>query len=150
MDHNWDSKPRAGQDKKAARKPIHKLVVLVQNIMRLSLKFHFSSLLKFIFRVTIPTSWAKFTDENIRRSQAERAASAKMREEIESCLNQTSNDMWTQVIFFIKKQKISNIHYTKYLSVACDSQIVNQRFRSDKLPRILFRTFFFCNSDTKW
>jgi len=46
--------------------------------------------------VTIPTSWAKFTDENIRRSQAERAASAKMREEIESCLNQTSNDMWTQ------------------------------------------------------
>ena len=55
--------------------------------------------------------WAKFTDENIRRSQAERAASAKMREEIESCLNQTSNDMWTQVTFLIQKQKISNIHH---------------------------------------
>ena len=50
-------------------------------------------------RVTIPTSWAKFSDENIRRSQAERAASAKMREEIEACLNKTSNDMWTQVNF---------------------------------------------------
>jgi len=46
--------------------------------------------------VTIPTSWAKFSDDNIRRSQAERAASAKMREEIEACLNKTSNDMWTQ------------------------------------------------------
>lgn len=46
--------------------------------------------------VTIPTSWAKFSDDNIRRSQAERAASAKMREEIESCLAQTSNEMWTQ------------------------------------------------------
>jgi len=46
--------------------------------------------------VTIPTSWAKFSDANIRRSQAERAASAKMREEIEACLNKTSNDMWTQ------------------------------------------------------
>ena len=48
--------------------------------------------------MTIPTSWAKFSDDNIRRSQAERAASTKMREEIESCLNKTSNDMWTQVI----------------------------------------------------
>jgi len=46
--------------------------------------------------VTIPTSWAQFSDANIRRSQAERAASAKMREEIEACLNKTSNDMWTQ------------------------------------------------------
>ena len=50
------------------------------------------------FSVTIPTSWAQFSDANIRRSQAERAASAKMREEIEACLNKTSNDMWTQVI----------------------------------------------------
>lgn len=46
--------------------------------------------------VTIPTSWAKFSDDNIRRSQAERAASAKMREEIENCLAETSNQMWTQ------------------------------------------------------
>ena len=54
--------------------------------------------LKHFFSVTIPTSWAQFSDANIRRSQAERAASAKMREEIEACLNKTSNDMWTQVI----------------------------------------------------
>lgn len=53
---------------------------------------------KVFLSVTIPTSWAKFSDDNIRRSQAERAASAKMREEIESCLNKTSNDMWTQVM----------------------------------------------------
>ena len=50
-----------------------------------------------MFSVTIPTSWAKFSDDNIRRSQAERAASAKMREEIENCLAETSNQMWTQV-----------------------------------------------------
>ncbi|CAG5107171.1 Oidioi.mRNA.OKI2018_I69.chr1.g3187.t1.cds [Oikopleura dioica] len=45
---------------------------------------------------TIPSSWAKFSDDNIRRSQAERNSSTRMREEIETCLAETSNQMWSQ------------------------------------------------------
>ncbi|XP_078692415.1 tektin-3-like isoform X4 [Branchiostoma floridae x Branchiostoma belcheri] len=45
--------------------------------------------------VTVPETWAKFSDNNILRSQSERAASAKLRADIEALLNQCSNEMWT-------------------------------------------------------
>lgn len=44
----------------------------------------------------MPDSWAKFTDDNILRSQSERAASAKLRDEIENLLVVTANEMWNQ------------------------------------------------------
>ncbi|XP_007943778.1 tektin-3 [Orycteropus afer afer] len=46
--------------------------------------------------VSVPESWAKFTDDNILRSQSERAASAKLREDIENLLVVTANEMWNQ------------------------------------------------------
>ncbi|XP_048221957.1 tektin-3 [Perognathus longimembris pacificus] len=46
--------------------------------------------------ISVPESWAKFTDDNILRSQNERAASAKMREETETLLTVTTNEMWNQ------------------------------------------------------
>ncbi|GCC27285.1 hypothetical protein chiPu_0005709 [Chiloscyllium punctatum] len=46
--------------------------------------------------ISVPESWAKFTDNNILRSQSERAASVKLRDDIESLLNLTSNEMWNQ------------------------------------------------------
>ncbi|XP_006635248.2 tektin-3 [Lepisosteus oculatus] len=46
--------------------------------------------------LSIPDSWAKFTDNNILRSQSERAASARLRDEVEILLNTTSNEMWNQ------------------------------------------------------
>ncbi|XP_040125498.1 tektin-3 [Ictidomys tridecemlineatus] len=46
--------------------------------------------------VSVPESWAKFTDDNILRSQCERAASAKLRNEIENLLVVTANEMWNQ------------------------------------------------------
>eukprot|EP00058_Branchiostoma_floridae_P019548 XP_002605038.1 hypothetical protein BRAFLDRAFT_124133 [Branchiostoma floridae] len=45
--------------------------------------------------VTVPETWAKFSDNNILRSQSERAASAKLRADIEALLNQCSNEMWS-------------------------------------------------------
>lgn len=48
------------------------------------------------FRVSVPESWAKFTDDNILRSQSERATSAKLRDEIENLLVVTVNEMWNQ------------------------------------------------------
>ncbi|XP_049717510.1 tektin-3 isoform X2 [Elephas maximus indicus] len=46
--------------------------------------------------VSVPESWAKFTDDNILRSQSERAASAKLRDDIENLLVVTANEMWNQ------------------------------------------------------
>ncbi|NWU64382.1 TEKT3 protein, partial [Pterocles burchelli] len=46
--------------------------------------------------ISVPESWAKFTDDNILRSQSERAASAKLRDDIENLLVVTANEMWRQ------------------------------------------------------
>ncbi|XP_013387004.1 tektin-3-like [Lingula anatina] len=46
--------------------------------------------------VSVPETWAKFSNDNIQRSQSERAASKQMRNEIESVLTQCSNEMWQQ------------------------------------------------------
>ncbi|KAM6050221.1 tektin-3 isoform 1-T3 [Theristicus caerulescens] len=46
--------------------------------------------------ISVPESWAKFTDDNILRSQGERAASAKLRDNIENLLVMTANEMWHQ------------------------------------------------------
>lgn len=47
-------------------------------------------------RLSLPESWSKFTDDNILHSQSERAASHKLRDEIEILMSTTSNDMWNQ------------------------------------------------------
>ncbi|XP_026171642.1 tektin-3 [Mastacembelus armatus] len=46
--------------------------------------------------LSLPDSWSRFTDDNILHSQSERAASHKLRDEIEILLNTTSNEMWNQ------------------------------------------------------
>lgn len=47
-------------------------------------------------RLSLPESWSRFTDDNILRSQSERAASHKLRDEIEILMNATSGEMWNQ------------------------------------------------------
>ncbi|XP_076450523.1 tektin-3-like isoform X1 [Babylonia areolata] len=44
--------------------------------------------------LTIPESWARYTQENIARSQKERAASERLRGEIDSTLRHCANEMW--------------------------------------------------------
>ncbi|NXL91152.1 TEKT3 protein, partial [Alectura lathami] len=46
--------------------------------------------------ISVPDSWAKFTDNNILCSQSKRAASAKLRSEIENVLGVTAKEMWNQ------------------------------------------------------
>uniref|UniRef100_A0A4W3JG24 Tektin n=1 Tax=Callorhinchus milii TaxID=7868 RepID=A0A4W3JG24_CALMI len=46
--------------------------------------------------ISVPESWAKFTDDNVLRSQSERSTSAKLRDDIENLLNATSNELWSQ------------------------------------------------------
>ncbi|ESP00801.1 hypothetical protein LOTGIDRAFT_140506, partial [Lottia gigantea] len=45
--------------------------------------------------ITIPESWARYSQENIIRSQKERAASERLRGEIDSCLRACANEMWS-------------------------------------------------------
>lgn len=56
---------------------------------------HDMALLPF-FRISVPESWARFTDDNILRSQSERAASTKLRDDIQNLLVVTTNEMWNQ------------------------------------------------------
>ncbi|KAF1593072.1 UNVERIFIED_CONTAM: Tektin-3, partial [Eudyptes pachyrhynchus] len=46
--------------------------------------------------ISVPESWARFTDDNILCSQSERVASAKLRDNIENLLVVTANEMWRQ------------------------------------------------------
>lgn len=49
-----------------------------------------------LYRVSDTESWAKFTQENIERSKKERQKSEKVRADIDLCLHQCANDMWSQ------------------------------------------------------
>lgn len=66
-------------------------------------------------RLSLPDSWSKFTDDNILLSQSERAASHKLRDEIEILLNTTSNDMWNQF-------NNVNIAFTNRISETVDAK----------------------------
>ncbi|XP_033097486.1 tektin-3-like [Anneissia japonica] len=46
--------------------------------------------------VSLPESWAKFTSDNILRSQRERNNSTHLRGEADNTMQETSNNMWTQ------------------------------------------------------
>ncbi|XP_019350150.1 tektin-5 [Alligator mississippiensis] len=46
--------------------------------------------------VSVPQTWARFSDDNIRNSQNARANSAKLCEEMENVLENTSEEMWKQ------------------------------------------------------
>ncbi|CAK6969675.1 tektin-3 [Scomber scombrus] len=65
--------------------------------------------------LSLPDSWSKFTDDNILHSQSERAASHKLRDEIEILLNATSNEMWNQF-------NNVNVAFTNRISETADTK----------------------------
>jgi len=65
--------------------------------------------------VSVPETWAKFSDDNLLRSQSERAASAKLRDDIETLLNITSNEMWSQF-------NAVNVSFTNRISESADAK----------------------------
>ncbi|CAL1531645.1 unnamed protein product [Lymnaea stagnalis] len=46
--------------------------------------------------ISVPETWAKYTNDNIQRSQSERLASKNMRNEIECVINTCNNEMWME------------------------------------------------------
>ena len=47
-------------------------------------------------RQSVPETWAEFSNNNIKRSQAERANSKAVRVEIADTINRCANEMWNQ------------------------------------------------------
>lgn len=46
--------------------------------------------------VSVPESWASFSNANVQRSQAERAASRQLRDELDALLARTHDDIWRE------------------------------------------------------
>ncbi|CAG5132056.1 unnamed protein product [Candidula unifasciata] len=46
--------------------------------------------------VSVPETWAKYTSNNIRRSQSERAASKNLKNELDAIVNECNNEMWQE------------------------------------------------------
>ncbi|KAF7249034.1 Tektin-3 [Varanus komodoensis] len=65
--------------------------------------------------ISVPESWAKFTDDNILRSQSERTASSKLRDDIETLLVVTANEMWNQF-------NRANVAFTNRISETADAK----------------------------
>ncbi|NP_001088893.1 uncharacterized protein LOC496239 [Xenopus laevis] len=79
--------------------------------------------------VSIPETWAKFSDDNILRSQSERTASAKLREDAETILASTSNGMWSQF-------NTVNVNFTNRISETADAKNKLQNHLAKTLQEI--------------
>ncbi|XP_039991744.1 tektin-3 [Xiphias gladius] len=79
--------------------------------------------------LSLPDSWSKFTDHNILHSQSERAASHKLRDEIEILLNTTSNEMWNQF-------NNVNVAFTNRISETADAKSSLQTHLAKTLQEI--------------
>lgn len=74
------------------------IIITEQKIAQLSFYLLFSSYFKFLTSVSVPETWAKFSEDNIRCSQHARANSVKLREDTEVGLECTSEEMWNHFI----------------------------------------------------
>uniref|UniRef100_UPI00398EBFBA tektin-3 n=1 Tax=Pristiophorus japonicus TaxID=55135 RepID=UPI00398EBFBA len=82
--------------------------------------------------ISVPESWAKYTDNNILRSQSERVASAKLRDDIENLLNSTSSEMWSQF-------NTLNVSLTNRISETADAKNKLQTHLAKTL-QVIFQT----------
>lgn len=65
--------------------------------------------------ISVPETWAKFSDNNLMRSQSERAQSSKLRNDIETLMGVTSNEMWSQF-------NTVNVAFTNRISETADAK----------------------------
>ncbi|XP_028990099.1 tektin-3 [Betta splendens] len=79
--------------------------------------------------LSVPDSWSRFTDDNILQSQSQRAASHKLRDEIEILLSTTSNEMWTQF-------NSVNVAFTNRISETADAKSSLQTHLAKTLQEI--------------
>ncbi|KAM4673798.1 tektin-3 [Amazona ochrocephala] len=79
--------------------------------------------------ITVPETWAKFTDTNIFCSQNDWAASAKLRDNIETLLAVTAEEMWSQF-------NTVNVAFTNRISETADAKSKIQSHLAKTLQEI--------------
>jgi len=74
------------------------VIITEQKTAHLSFYLLFSSYVKFLTSVSVPATWAKFSEDNIRCSQHARANSFKLHKDAEVRLESTLEEMWNRFI----------------------------------------------------
>uniref|UniRef100_A0A672TDY7 Tektin n=1 Tax=Strigops habroptila TaxID=2489341 RepID=A0A672TDY7_STRHB len=74
-----------------------------------------SSCFQLLTSVSVPATWAKFSEDNIRYSQHARANSVKLREDAEVALESASEEMWNQFIS-------TNLAFNKRIAEVADAK----------------------------
>lgn len=74
------------------------VIITQQKIAHLNFYLLSSPYFKFPSSISVPATWAKFSEDNIRNAQHARANSVKLREDAEVALETTSEEMWNQYV----------------------------------------------------
>uniref|UniRef100_A0A8C6J1A4 Tektin n=1 Tax=Melopsittacus undulatus TaxID=13146 RepID=A0A8C6J1A4_MELUD len=95
-----------------------------------SISFYYGkNCFQFLTSVSVPATWAKFSEDNIRYSQHARANSIKLREDAEVTLESTSEEMWNQF-------NSTNLAFNKRIAQVADAKNKLQT----QLAREIFQT----------
>lgn len=79
--------------------------------------------------VSVPGSWAKFSQQNVMRSNGERASSETLRSGIKSTLQNTANNMWSQY-------NNVNVAFNSRISEVTDAKNKLQKHRQEVMDNI--------------
>ncbi|NWI65947.1 TEKT5 protein, partial [Todus mexicanus] len=88
--------PRPASNSKAEEQLAIEGSVFVLMIFGFQLRF--SSYFEFLTSVSVPATWAKFSEDNIRCSQHARANSAQLRQDTGVALERTSEELWNHYV----------------------------------------------------
>ncbi|NXQ95364.1 TEKT5 protein, partial [Sagittarius serpentarius] len=92
--------------------------------------------------VSVPATWAKFSEDNIRRSQHARANSVKLREDAEVGLESTSEEMWNHFIStnLAFNNRIAEVAEAKNKLQAQLAKILQEIFQTEDTITLLERS----------
>jgi tektin-3 len=79
--------------------------------------------------VSVPGTWAKFSQQNVMRSNGERASSERLRGHIKSTLQSCANNMWSQY-------NNVNVAFNSRISEVTDARNKLQKHRSEVMDNI--------------
>ncbi|KAM6250153.1 tektin-5 [Porphyrio hochstetteri] len=92
--------------------------------------------------VSVPTTWAKFSEDNIRYSQHSRANSARLRDDAEVTLERTSEEMWNHFITtnLAFNNRIAEVAHAKNKLQAQLAKILQEIFQTEDTIMFLERS----------
>jgi tektin-3 len=86
-----------------------------------------------MFRVSVPETWTRYTEENIRRGMSEIAQSDELLNSSNQLMAQSNNDMWSQ---------------WNHTNISLENRVQEEQNAKNKtqahLEKVLIQMFFFC------